>query len=79
MLLSRNERLAAETEQQREARLQSLSARRNERLAAETEQQREAKLQSLSARRNERLAAETREHRGVYGFGGLERWNAEEV
>ena len=51
----RRERLAAESSEEREARLQS----RRERLAAESSEEREARLQT----RRERLAAESSEER----------------
>ena len=59
MSASQRERLAAESAEEREARLLQLSASQCERLAAETAEEREARLQS----RRERLAAETAEER----------------
>ena len=45
MRITHSERMAVETEERREARLQRMRANQSERLAAETEQQREARLQ----------------------------------
>ena len=53
----RRDRLAAETFQEREARLQQ----RRDRLAAETSQERQARLQQ----RKDRLAAETSQERKI--------------
>ena len=47
MHITHSERMATETAQQREARLQMLCANQSERLAAETEEQREARLQRV--------------------------------
>ena len=47
------DRLAAETEEEREARLQQMRVR----LAAETPEEREARLQQMSTYQHERLAA----------------------
>ena len=44
MRITHSERMAVETEKQREARLQRMRANQSDRLAAETEEQREAKL-----------------------------------
>ena len=60
MSVHQSERLAAETEEQREARLQRM---RSDRLAAKTEEQREARLQKMHANQSERLAAETEQQR----------------
>ena len=49
MRSNQSERLAAETEVQREARLLGMHANQNEGLAAETEEQREARLQRMRA------------------------------
>ena len=45
MHANQSDRLAAKTEEQREARLQRMRANESERLAVETKQQREARLQ----------------------------------
>ena len=58
-----HERLAAETPEEREARLQHMSTYQHERLAAETPEEREARLQHMSTYQHERLAAETPEER----------------
>ena len=63
MLFGMKDWLAAETQQQREARLERMSALRNERLVAETQQQREARLERMSALRCERIASETQQQR----------------
>ena len=57
--MPRRDRLAAETEEEREARLQQMRVR----LAAETPDEREARLQQMSTYQRERLAAETEEER----------------
>ena len=49
MRANQSERLAAETDKQRKARLQRVRANQSERLAAETEEQREARLQRMRA------------------------------
>ena len=54
-----SDRLAAETVEQREARLQRMHANLSDRLAAETEEQIEVRLQRMRAR----LASETEEQR----------------
>ncbi len=56
-------RLAAETEEERDARLQQMRITQHERLAAETEEERDARLQQMRTTRHERLAAETEEER----------------
>ena len=61
MRVTHSQRMAAETEEQREARLQRMSANQRERLAGETEEQREARLQSMSAHQSERLALKNRD------------------
>ena len=53
------DRLASETEEERAARLQRMSANQRHRLAAETEEERAARLQQMSANQHHRLAAET--------------------
>ena len=55
------DRLASETEEERAARLQRMSANQRHRLAAETEEERTARLalQQMSANQHHRLAAET--------------------
>ena len=53
--------MAAETDQQRQQRLERMSTDQIERLTEETEQQREAKLEGLITLQNERLALETPE------------------
>ena len=65
MSINQHERLAAETEEQREIRLQHLSINQHERLATETEEQRDVRLQRLSINQHERLATETEEQRDV--------------
>ena len=52
-------RLASETEKERAARLQQMSANQHHRLASETEKERAARLQQMSANQHHRLAAET--------------------
>ena len=63
MRITHSERIAVETEEQREARLQRMSTNQSDRLAAETEEQREARLQRMRANQYERLAAETEQRR----------------
>ena len=63
MRANQSDRLAAETEEQREARLQRKRANQSNRLAAETEEQRDARLQRMRANQSERLAAETEQQR----------------
>ena len=58
-------RLAAETPEKKEARLQRMSTSQRERLAAETGAEREARLQQMSTYQHERFAAETEEEREV--------------
>ena len=57
--------LAAETDEQREARLQRVRANQSERLAAETEEQREARLHRMHINHDERITTETEEQREV--------------
>ena len=57
------ETLSAETPEERETQLDSMSARRNERLAAETSEERETWLNRMSACQSERLAAKTPKER----------------
>ena len=59
------ERLAAETTEERAARLQQMSELQQERLAAETTEERAARLQQMSELQQERLAAETTEERAA--------------
>ncbi len=56
---SGTQRLASETEEEREARLQRMS----QRLASETEEEREARLQRMRLHQQQRLASETEEER----------------
>ena len=63
MCANQSDRLAAETEEQREARLQWMCANQSDRLAAETEEQREARLQLMCANQSDRLAAKTEQQR----------------
>ena len=63
MRANQSERLAAETDEQRKARLQRVRANQSGRLAAETEEQREARLQRMRTNQSERLAAETEQQR----------------
>ena len=53
--------MAAETAEQRDARLERLREARQERLAAETAEQSDDRLERLREARQERLAAETAE------------------
>ena len=53
MRTNQSERLAAETEEQREARLQRVHITHSQRIVAETEQQREARLQRDRERHRE--------------------------
>ena len=55
MRTRQSERLTAETNAEREARLQQMSARQRERLATETTTERDVRLQQM----RDRLAAET--------------------
>ena len=75
MSANQRHRLASETEEERAARLQQMSANRlateteekriarlqwiRDRLASETEEERAARLQQMSANQHHRLAAET--------------------
>ena len=60
-----SERLAAETSEEREARLQQFSHFQCERLAAEASIEREARLRQLSASQHKRLLAAETERRQV--------------
>ena len=55
------DRLASETEEERAARLQRMSANQRHRLASETEEERAARLQQM----RDRLASETEEERAA--------------
>ena len=55
------DRLASETEEEREARLQQMSANQRHRLATKTEEERAARLQRM----RDRLASETEEERAA--------------
>ena len=59
-------RLAAETPEEREARLQRMSTNQSERLAVETPEERKTRLQQLSTNQRERLAVETPEEKRDY-------------
>ena len=63
MHITHSERMAVETEEQREVRLQRMRITHSERKAVETEEQREARLQRMLANQSDRLAAETEEQR----------------
>ena len=63
MRSSRAERLATETVEEREARLQQVRSFRVERLATETVEEREVRLQQLRSSQAERLSTETVEER----------------
>ena len=63
MRLSEQQRLAAETPEEREARLRQLRLSEQQRLAAETPEEREARLRQLRLSEQQRLAAETPEER----------------
>ena len=63
MSFRQDERLAADTPEQRAARLEDMSFRQNEKLVAETPEQRAARLEDMSFCQNERLVAETPEQR----------------
>ena len=60
---NQRERLANESEEERQARLAQVSADQRERRAAETEEERQARLAQVSADQRERRAAETEEGR----------------
>ena len=60
---NRRNRMAAEIEEEREARLQQMSVNQRDSLAAETEEEREARLQHMRDNYHDRLAAETEEER----------------
>ena len=62
---NRSDRLASETPEQRQIRLQSMSASNAVRLASETPEQRQIRLQSMSASNAVRLASETPEQRQI--------------
>ena len=49
MRITHSERMAVETEEQREARLQRMRTKQSDRLAAKTKEQREARLQRMCA------------------------------
>ena len=55
------DRLAVETPEEREARLQRMSTNQHERLAVESPKKREARLQQMNINQRERLAVETPE------------------
>ena len=57
------ERMAAETTEERETRLQRMRTNQRERLAVETPEERETRLQRMSTNQRERLAVETPEER----------------
>ena len=57
------DRLADETAEEREARLQQMTASNHARLAAETAEERESRLRQMTASNHVRLAAETAEER----------------
>ena len=59
------DRLASETEEERAARLQWMSANQCHRLPSETEEERAARLQWMSANQCHRLATETEEERAA--------------
>ena len=52
---SRRQMLAAETKEEKQARLRQMS----DRIAVETEDKRQARLQLMSVKQHDRLAAET--------------------
>ena len=56
MSVNQRERLAAETGEEREARLQQMSTNQCQRLAAETGEEREAKLQQIRDRLDGKFA-----------------------
>ena len=56
MSARQTDRLASETPEQRQVRLQSMSASNAVRLASETPEQRQIRLQSMSARNAVRVA-----------------------
>ena len=58
-----HERRGAETEEQREDRLQQMGEMQHERRGAETEEQREDRLQQMREMQHERRGAETEEQR----------------
>ena len=57
------DRLATETAEERQARLQRMSANQHEKLASETVDEREARLEQMRANQHERLASETVDER----------------
>ena len=65
MSARQTDRLASETPEQRQIRLQSMSASNAVRLASETPEQRQIRLQSMSASNSVRLASETPEQRQI--------------
>ena len=56
-------RIAAESTEEREARLHQLSVTQRQRIAAESTEEREARLQQLSVTQRQRIAAESTEER----------------
>ena len=63
MSSNQHERLASESAEVRETRLQCVSSNQHERLASESAEARETRLQRVSSRQCERLASETSRER----------------
>ena len=63
MSTNQHERLAVETPEERETRLQRMSTNQHERLAVETPEEREARLHRMSTNQHERLAVVTPKER----------------
>ena len=62
MRTGQQERLTAETHEDREARLERMRAAKQERLTAETHEEREARLERLRAAQQERLTHTSTHH-----------------
>ena len=65
MSAQQREKLASETTEERESRLQQMSAQQRNRLASETAEERESRLQQMSAQQCDRLASETAEEEDI--------------
>ena len=63
MRITHSERMAVETEEQKETRLQRMNTNQSDRLAAETEEQRKARLQRMYITHTERMTVETEEQK----------------
>ena len=63
MRIDRQQRIAAETTEERQARLQQVCINQQQRIAAETTEEQQARLQQVRINQQQRIAAETTEER----------------